>query len=212
MSLDFGKAFKAPASFNDWVMKVIIGGILLCIPIANLIVFGYLAKYVKNLLNGDSSLPDYSNTVSLFVTGAKLFVAMIIFFVPAMIIMFIVSLVFAKAQFVSMLVNPLINFIWGFAAMFMVASFAVDEKIMSIIDFRRAKLLFAGNPSTVSAILYMIALNIIYFIFAVVCSITIVGVLFIPFLIYAMAVSLYNIVGQFAHNSPKFDEFKSVQV
>ena len=39
--MDYGKIIKFPMKDKDWLVKIIVGGILSIIPIVNFIAFGY---------------------------------------------------------------------------------------------------------------------------------------------------------------------------
>ena len=62
MSLDLVKAIKAPFSGQDWIKKLIIGGILFIIPIVNFAMVGYVIKYLKKL--GYNPRTDYYGNVN----------------------------------------------------------------------------------------------------------------------------------------------------
>lgn len=209
MSLDFSAALKAPASVQGWFVKILIGGILMCIPIANFIVFGYLIRYIKNVIDKNDTLPEYSDMGELFVTGFKGLIGILLLSIPLILIMLIVGLLFSKSSSMIMIVNYLIQIVYGFIAMIMVANFALDKKILSMVGFSRAALLFKNNPNIGSLILYLIAVNIIYGIVATVCAITVIGIILVPFIVFAMMITLYNLIAQFVQNAPCLEEVKA---
>lgn len=208
MGLDLVKALKAPFSAEGWVSKLLVGGILICIPIVNFITMGYMVKYGKNLLNKDESLPSYSNIGDLFVSGIKLFIGSIILSIPVMLLCFIISMLFSKTVFVSTLLIYLIYFVYYFIAMVLMIRFSLDEKILSMIDFQSAFDIFNGNKNLLSFILLFIASSLAYGIVVTICCITIIGVILVPFLVYASLLSLYNLSAQFVVSAPKFEEVK----
>ena len=55
--MDYGKMIKFPMEDKDWVMKIIIGGILTIIPIVNFISLGYMLKVMKNSINKTPGMP-----------------------------------------------------------------------------------------------------------------------------------------------------------
>lgn len=209
MSIDLVKALKAPFSGEGWIVKLLIGGILLCIPIVNFIVMGYCIKYVKNLLNKDESLPDYSGIGDLFLKGIKLFVGCIILGIPIMLVCFIIIMLFGKAEIVASLLTSVIYAVYYFVAYVLMARFALDEKILSMVDFPSAFKLLSGNPNLLSFIGLFIVASIIIGVVAFVCCVTIVGFILIPFVVYAAMLVTYNLTAQFVLGSPKFEEVKS---
>ena len=209
MSLDFSAALKAPASVQGWFVKILIGGILMCIPIVNFIVFGYLIRYIKNVIDKNEILPEYSDIGELFVTGFKGLIGIILLYIPLILITIIIGLLFSKSASLAMILNYLIEIVYGFITMIMVANFAIDKKILSMVGFNRAALLFKNNPNIGSLILYLIAVNIIYGIVATVCAITVIGIILVPFIVFAMMITLYNLIAQFVQNAPCLEEVKA---
>lgn len=210
MSLDFVKALKAPANVDNWIVKLLIGGILLCIPIANFIVLGYLTKIVKNGMNGQERLPDYSDLGGLFVTGAKLLVGCLIFSLPFATVIFLLSMILAKSAVLLSILVFLVQMVAAVLALPLIASFAVDEKIMSMLDFPRMMKFLQDNTSGFVALIgFAILIYAIYTIITMVSCMVVVLVILIPFYMYAMTVSVYSLIGQFAKNAPKLEEIKA---
>ena len=82
--LDVGKALGFPFEDKDWIVKILIGGILLLIPIVNFIVFGYTFKVLqKAAREGVYEFPAWGDWGSLFGQGFFVFlVGLIYFLVP----------------------------------------------------------------------------------------------------------------------------------
>jgi hypothetical protein len=82
--LDVGKALGFPFEDKDWIVKILIGGILLLIPIVNFIVFGYAFKVLqKAAREGVYEFPAWGDWVSLFGQGFFVFlVGLVYFLVP----------------------------------------------------------------------------------------------------------------------------------
>lgn len=209
MSIDLVKALKAPFSTEGWGVKTLIGGVLLCIPIVNFVVIGYWMKYLRNVLDNENQLPDYSDFGGLFVTGLKAFVGSIILAVPVMILIAIVSMVFAKAEFLSALLTSLMYFVYYYVAYIMCARFSLDEKILSMIDIKAALLILKDNKNLVSFVILFIVLGIIYGLVTALSAITVVGIILIPFIIQASILSTMNLTGQFVSSAPNFEQVKT---
>lgn len=208
MSLDLVKALKAPVTAQNWIIKMLIGGILLCIPVANFIVFGYFVKYIKKIMNNEENLPEFSDWGALFVSGLKLFVGAIVLAIPMVIIVSIISAVFAKAQVVAVVLNYIIQILYSFVGLIMIANFSLDEKILSMIDFKRAALLVKDN-ALLPFIGKIIIIDVIFLVLTIVFCITVVGVILVPFLMFAMLAAVYNLIAQFAKDAPKLEEAKA---
>jgi len=63
---------------KNWV-KLIILGIILIIPIVNLIVLGYYLRIIKSTLAGLDELPDFERVGELFIDGIKILIVCIIY-------------------------------------------------------------------------------------------------------------------------------------
>jgi hypothetical protein len=69
-SMDWGKSFTHVFEDKDWVVKVLIGGILSMIPIVNLVVIGYALRALKNVAEGaEQPLPAWDDFGDYFVKG-----------------------------------------------------------------------------------------------------------------------------------------------
>lgn len=209
MSMDFSKSLKAAFCGEGWILKLIIGGILLCIPIVNFIVFGYFVKYLKNVVNGNDALPDFSDIGKLFVSGLKLVVGGILLFIPLFVLVFILTMIFSKNTALSMLVTGILELVYTFLSLLMMANFSIDEKILSMVDFKRAFLLLKENQNIGSFILYLVAVYVICIVVTVICAVTLVGLVLLPFVSYIFMVMIDNLLGQFTKEAPKLAEVKS---
>lgn len=209
MSMDFSKSLKAAFCGEGWILKLIIGGILLCIPIVNFIVFGYFVKYLKNVVNGNDALPEFSDIGKLFVSGLKLVVGGILLFIPLFVLVFILTMIFSKNTALSMLVTGILELVYTFLSLLMMANFSIDEKILSMVDFKRAFLLLKENQNIGSFILYLVAVYVICIVVTVICAVTLVGLVLLPFVSYIFMVMIDNLLGQLTKEAPKLAEVKS---
>ena len=84
--MDYGKIIKFPMDDKDWVMKIIIGGILSIIPIINFIAYGYMLKVMKNSINKTPGMPEWKGFTDFFVKGLIIFIIELIFMIVPLII------------------------------------------------------------------------------------------------------------------------------
>ena len=83
--MDFGKSFTFPFEDDEWVTKILIGGLLSLIPIVNLVVVGYAIKVIKNVADGvERPLPNWDEFGDLFVKGLMTTLASLIWTLPMM--------------------------------------------------------------------------------------------------------------------------------
>lgn len=76
---------------KNWV-KLIILGVILMIPIANLIGFGYYLRALRSTFEGSNLLPGFENIRELFVNGIKLLIVCIIYTIIPFILIAISSI------------------------------------------------------------------------------------------------------------------------
>ena len=211
MSIDFKKALKAPASIDGWGLKLFIGGLINLVPILNFATMGYWVEYLINFMNGKEELPGgvSDNMNTNFITGAKMIVGCIILGIIFLLITFVASLVLAKLKFLALIIVTLLELVMMFATLFLVMGFAVDKKILSMLDFNRAIQITKDNPYTLNYILYTLLLIIIYSAIMLVVGFTGVGLVLLPFLSFAMGISMYNLMGQYIQSSPHLAELRT---
>jgi hypothetical protein len=87
MNMDYGKAFTFVFEDKNWVTKLLIGGILLLIPIVNLVVIGYALRVLKNVAEGaEQPLPEWSDFADYFVQGLASSLGGLVWAIPVILI------------------------------------------------------------------------------------------------------------------------------
>ncbi len=85
--MDFGKAFTYLFDDEEWVTKLLIGGIVAFIPIVNLAVIGYAVKVLKNVADGvERPLPAWSDFGDFFVKGLIGFLGALLWALPIIVV------------------------------------------------------------------------------------------------------------------------------
>jgi VanZ family protein len=83
MTLDIGKSFTYMFEDENWIKKIIIGGVLLLIPIVNFISMGYMVEALKRTAEGiDIPLPEWDDFGGKFMKGLMLFVIGLVYSIP----------------------------------------------------------------------------------------------------------------------------------
>lgn len=83
MTLDIGRSFTYMFEDESWIMKIVIGGILLFIPVVNFIVMGYVLEALKRSADGmDVPLPEWDHFGGKFVKGLMLFIIGLVYTIP----------------------------------------------------------------------------------------------------------------------------------
>lgn len=85
--MDFGKSFSYPFEDQRWLNKTIIGAIVAAVPIVNFAIGGYLIDLLKNILRGDPlPLPEWSDFGDKWVRGFMVFLAGLVYAIPALVL------------------------------------------------------------------------------------------------------------------------------
>jgi hypothetical protein len=87
--MDIVEEIKFPGTNEDWLKKVLIGGILNIIPIVNLLSSGYNLKVMKNGIEGKSEMPEWGNWSDLFIKGLIAFVISLVYLIIPIIVLLI---------------------------------------------------------------------------------------------------------------------------
>ena len=86
--MDIGKAFTFVTEDENWIMKLVIGGIIMLIPIINFAGFGYMAELVRRVMNDDPDvLPEWGEFGQFFADGLKIFVGFLIYSLPMLLVL-----------------------------------------------------------------------------------------------------------------------------
>ena len=87
--MDFAKAFSFVFDDQDWVQKIIIGGLIGLIPIiGQLAVFGYMIAIIRNVIRGEAQpLPEWSDFGQMIIDGLYTLIIGLIYTLPIWIVM-----------------------------------------------------------------------------------------------------------------------------
>lgn len=87
-TIDFGRPFTFVFDDPDWIRKVLVGGLMYLLSfllIGIFFVFGYCARLARNVAAGAARpLPEWDQWGEDFVEGLKLFVIVLIYYIPVM--------------------------------------------------------------------------------------------------------------------------------
>jgi len=86
--MDIGRGFTYAFDDEDWLKKILIGGVVTLVPILNFVGIGYALRATKNAAEGrDLPLPEWDDWGGDFVRGLLVFLAGVIYALPAVIVM-----------------------------------------------------------------------------------------------------------------------------
>lgn len=84
--MDIGKSFSYPFEDDSWLTKLLIGALVSAIPILNFAWLGYIADLIKNVMDSASRpLPEWSDFGDKFVKGLLLWLAGVVYSLPALV-------------------------------------------------------------------------------------------------------------------------------
>src|SRR5213595_2417929 len=97
--MDIGKAFSYVFEDEQWISKVLLGGVILLIPIVGWIaVSGYMVKVAQNVAQGNPRpLPEWSEFGDHFMRGLHGIVIQIVYQLPTIILYILFFCVLAAA-------------------------------------------------------------------------------------------------------------------
>jgi hypothetical protein len=85
--MDIGKAFSFPFEDDDWLTKLFLGAVVSIVPILNFAWGGYTVDILRNVIDGvPRPLPAWSDFGDKFVKGFIIWVAGLIYSLPALLI------------------------------------------------------------------------------------------------------------------------------
>jgi hypothetical protein len=178
--------------WNQWIM-LIIATIILGIP---------LAGYSLKVLRGDKPAPEVSDWGTLFIDGIKLIIIMLIYMIPAMIVLFVVV---GASALVSMNSNPSAamaavgGILFGLLLFFVVALITAIFAIIGEVRFARTgKMGEAFNFSEILGTIgkigwgpYIIAL-IVLFVVQMIIAFIVSIIMMIPYLGFIIYICLIS--------------------
>jgi len=81
---NIGRAFTYPFDDREWLPKIVIGGVILVVPILNFAFFGYALTVMQAVMeNRLADLPDWSDFSTKWKRGLYIFLAALIYGLPA---------------------------------------------------------------------------------------------------------------------------------
>ncbi len=230
MSIDIVRAIKAPWQNGGGFWRMLLGALVFCVPILGFISQGYLVEYLKKVSEGREQLGNiFEHGSQSFVTGFKYFVGWVLLFIPVGILVFIFAMLIGKdSKFMLESIYQGINIIFMIVVFIMTISFCTDFKISSFLNFKNGYLIIKENPTK---FIVACAFSILVQLFYILC-IAVAGIVlafFIPLLMqiplfgiilviamifltgaimFANAVAITHIMGQFAAESKYFAQLK----
>ena len=85
--MDIGASFGYMFQDEDWIKKIIIGGIVGIIPIVNFAAIGYMIQIIRNVRAGQPlPLPEWDEFGQYFMDGLWIFLIILVWSIPALVV------------------------------------------------------------------------------------------------------------------------------
>lgn len=181
--------------------------------ILGLLGYPYIVAY-NRINNVDEPLPEWCDFGKLIAAGIKFIIGYLLFSIPLSIAYGIGTSLFATAALISndsgkaalsvllfMLIFVIIalTFVYSLISLLMIANFAKDLKVLSFVNFKAAYCLIKNNwANYLILLLLVVAVNIILQLGACVLAITVIGLFFVPTLMFYTSLVTADLVAQFA--------------
>src|SRR5512137_2558397 len=85
--MDIGSSFTFMFEDENWLKKVLIGGIVALIPIVNFAAFGYIVQIIRNVRDGHPlPLPEWDQFGAYFMDGLWIFLIILVYLIPVILL------------------------------------------------------------------------------------------------------------------------------
>ncbi len=85
--MDIGSSFTYMFEDENWLKKVLIGGIVAIIPIVNFAAIGYVIQVIRNVRDGQPTpLPEWDQFGAYFMDGLWVFLILLIYMIPVILL------------------------------------------------------------------------------------------------------------------------------
>jgi hypothetical protein len=85
--MDIGSSFSYMFKDEDWIKKILIGGVVGLIPIVNFAAIGYLIQIIRNVRDGQTlPLPEWDEFGKYFVDGLWIFLIFLVWAIPIIVV------------------------------------------------------------------------------------------------------------------------------
>ena len=85
--MDIGSSFSYMFKDEDWIKKILIGGVVGIIPIVNFAAIGYMIQIIRNVRDGQAlPLPEWDEFGKYFVDGLWIFLIFLVWSIPIILV------------------------------------------------------------------------------------------------------------------------------
>ena len=206
--MDIGRSFTYMFEDQDWIKKILIGGVVSLIPIVQLATLGYFIEALRNTAEGrELPLPEWDDFGGKFMKGLMAFIAVFLYLLPIIFVMGVIlgvatviagSLDSDAAETVAT-ICPLIGnclvFVYGILVMLIlpaaVIQYALTEQFGAFFRFGDMMALIKANVGgyIIALLVAMVAGLIAQIVGSIACGI---GILFTLMWAYLVSANLFG--------------------
>jgi len=212
--MDIIKELRFPVNDHNWIIKVLVGGVLVMIPIVNLFVGGYNLKVLKGGISSKSEMPEWNDWSSLFIKGlVKFIIKLVYLFIPIAVILIstggaiiavlsgsdIMEVVSISMVTGGSLIGIILMLVFYFFLPMALAMYVNEDCISAAFKFKE---IISRIRSVLGDYITVFLLKLIlWIILLVLVNIPVVGWLIVIFYKFFAAVIIYNMFGKVFANS-----------
>lgn len=217
MKVDIESAITFPMEDDDWLVTVLVGGVINVASIIVLPVFllyGYYVKVAREAMDGAAEPPAFGNWGELFVDGVKAFGIVVVYQIVPLVVLVVVGggSIAAMATgteagagagllglFGAFVITTVLAIAFGYVGIAGLMNFVATGSIGS--GFEVGTLVdVATDRNWMMAWAYVIAINVVFgLVFGIIGAIPFVGLIVLPvapFAYFYLGVVMYRIWGQ----------------
>lgn len=199
--VDFEAAIRYPTEHEDWIVTVLIGGILVILGflvIPWLLVVGFVLRVMKETIGGSETPPEFGEWVDLLVDGVKATIIWVIYLlIPAIVLMVTMGGILIAGltgpdpllgpaladAFIGLLIATLVTLVFAYLGAAAVVNFAKTDELRAAVAFDRLTDVILTSEYAVAWILAFV----VWIVAGFVSSIPVVGWLLSPFVSFYIA-------------------------
>jgi hypothetical protein len=209
VNMDIIEEIKFPSRDSEWIQKVLIGGIVLLIPIVDLIAYGYLLKVMRGAMDGKSGMSKWDDWGNLFMNGLMAAIIWVIYMIIPILILLVSAgsmVAAALSRNTELLMGTLAGAAGGFLIALLLAvvlGFLVPMALSMYVKennfgaaFRVGEVISRIKSVFGDYLMVYIVVIALWFVLAVLSGIPVLGLLIMIFGGFYIGAVAYNMFGK----------------
>lgn len=161
--MDLGRAFGYPFKDPNWIVKLLIGGVLSIVTLG-ILPIGYTVRVIRSVMQGnEETMPEWDDFGGDLIRGIMVYVGSLVYFIPLILVSCCIGLIGAVSEDLAGVLNCLfapIAFVYSIAA-----SLALLPAVLQYAatdDFSGSYFNFGARFSEITASLGNLVMLVIY--------------------------------------------------